>query len=280
MINVAIFGAAGRMGSTVARLIISAADLMLVAAFEKLGHPALGKAVSAFTGLDSTLSDEASLKIRPTPLIKEGLLTIMPGRDMADVAIDFTAPQAAVEHAGLCAKEKLPLVSGTTGLSPEQEAQIAEWAYRIPIVRSANFSIGANVLFKLTEEASCILSKDYDVVIVEAHHRLKKDAPSGTARRLAQAAAASRKQKPEEILANVHAIRAGAIVGEHTVLFVGENEKIAISHQAFSRDVFAEGALQASRWIVAQEKVGLYGIVPPKTGLYDMFDVLGLRSDK
>jgi len=195
----------------------------------------------------------------------------------ADVLIDFSHPDAveAVCQAGL--KTNTPLVIGTTGHSIEQRNAIESAAKKLPIVFAPNFSVGVNALFWLTGQAARILGDDFDLEIVEMHHRLKKDAPSGTARMLGEILQRERKttqlrhgregivgeRDPFEI--GIHAIRGGDVVGDHTVIFAGSGERLELTHRAVSRDTFARGALRAAHWVI--------GKAP---GLYDMRDVLGL----
>jgi 4-hydroxy-tetrahydrodipicolinate reductase len=199
----------------------------------------------------------------------------------ADVVVDFTRPEGTMAHLDACVANGKPLVVGTTGFSEAQRQRIAEAARRIPIVLSPNFAIGVNVVFRLAQTAAAALGDGYDVEIVEAHHRHKVDAPSGTAlklgelvagalgRELAKVATHGRSGETGERPAKAigfHAIRGGDIVGEHTVIFAGAGERVEISVRSQSRMTYAAGALRAARW--------LGGRAP---GLYDMFDVLGLK---
>jgi 4-hydroxy-tetrahydrodipicolinate reductase len=200
----------------------------------------------------------------------------------ADVIIDFSSAAATSPLLAACRTAGKPLVLGTTGHDAVQHAAIAEAAREIGVVFAANFSAGVNALFWLTREAARILGPAFDLEIVEMHHRLKKDAPSGTARRLAEILAAARaldyaqdtvhgrhgligERGPQEI--GIHAIRGGDIVGEHTVLFAGPGERLELTHRASSRETFAAGALRAADWLKGRP-----------AGLYDMEDVLGLRT--
>ena len=196
----------------------------------------------------------------------------------ADVLIDFSQPDVAnaVCDAGL--KSNIPLVIGTTGHSPEQRKAIESASKKLPIVLASNFSVGVNALFWLTEQAARILGEGFDLEIVEMQHRLKKDAPSGTARTLAEILQRQRKttqlrhgregmvgeRDPLEI--GIHAIRGGDVVGEHTVIFAGSGERLELTHRAASRETFARGALCAAHWVIGKEP-----------GLYDMRNVLGLK---
>jgi len=196
----------------------------------------------------------------------------------ADVLIDFSQSDAtnAVCEAGL--KTNTPLVIGTTGHSVEQRKAIESAAKKLPIVFASNFSVGVNALFWLTEQAARIFGDSFDLEIVEMHHRLKKDAPSGTARTLAEILKRERKiaqlrygregmvgeRGSSEI--GIHAVRGGDVVGEHSVIFAGNGERVELTHRAASRETFARGALRAAHWVIGKEP-----------GLYDMRDVLGLR---
>jgi 4-hydroxy-tetrahydrodipicolinate reductase len=198
-----------------------------------------------------------------------------------DVIIDFSSHNATPAIAQLCAAHKKAMVIGTTGHSDEGKAQIANCQSQIPIVLASNFSTGVNTLFWLTRKAAEILGPGFDVEIVEMHHRLKRDAPSGTAKTLAEILAAVRQQQfakvarhgragivgertAEEI--GMHSVRGGDVVGDHTVIFAGIGERVELTHKASSRETFANGALRAAQWVVKQ-----------KPGLYDMQDVLGLK---
>lgn len=198
------------------------------------------------------------------------------------VVIDFTVPQATVSHLAMAVQAKVPVVVGTTGFGATDLDRITELSATVPCVLSPNMSVGVNLVFKVLAEVASVLGDGYDVEIVETHHRLKKDAPSGTALKMAQVIADAlgrdldkvgvygRKgmvgaRGKDEIA--MHALRAGDVVGDHTVIFDGSGERVEITHRAHSRDNFARGALRAARWVIGR---------PP--GLYDMQDVLGLRS--
>ena len=198
-----------------------------------------------------------------------------------DVVIDFSAREATVEVARLCAENQKALVIGTTGHTDTDTFEIRKNQAKIPIVWASNFSTGVNTLFWLTRKAAEILGPDFDLEVVEMHHRLKKDAPSGTAKTLAEILADARKlqlehaarhgrkglvgeRTPGEI--GIHSIRGGDVVGDHTVIFANTGERVELTHKASSRDTFANGALRAAQWLVKQ-----------KPGLYDMQDVLGLK---
>jgi 4-hydroxy-tetrahydrodipicolinate reductase len=197
-----------------------------------------------------------------------------------DVVLDVSTPTATVSVAQLCAKNKTPLVVGTTGHNQEQLETLYSISNQCAVLLAPNFSIGVNLLFWLAETAAATLGNDFDMEIVELHHRLKKDAPSGTAKKLAELVAAARQlnyekdarhgrkglvgeRSPDEI--GIHAVRGGDIVGEHTVFFAGLGERLELTHQASSRETFARGAIQAARWMIGRDP-----------GMYEMRDVLGL----
>ena len=199
----------------------------------------------------------------------------------ADVVIDFSSHEATAPFAEICAANKKAMVIGTTGHTAKEESQISNFKFQIPIVFSSNFSTGVNTLFWLTRKAVEILGPDFDLEVVEMHHRLKKDAPSGTATTLAQILAEVRKEQLDKVIRHgrkgivgertsseigMHAIRGGDVVGDHTVIFAANGERLELTHKASSRDTFALGALRAAQWVVKQ-----------KPGLYDMQDVLGLK---
>jgi len=175
-----------------------------------------------------------------------------------DAMVDFSTPEASLERLEDCVKTGTPAVVCTTGFSESQRAKIADAAKKIPVVFSSNTSVGVNVLFKLVPEVARALGKEYDIDIVETHHRFKKDAPSGTAKTLAERIEAATGRKP-----GVHAVRSGDVVGEHRVLFGTLGDSIEIIHRASSRDIFARGAIEAAKWAAKA-----------KPGLYTMLDVL------
>jgi 4-hydroxy-tetrahydrodipicolinate reductase len=198
-----------------------------------------------------------------------------------DVVIDFSLHSATPAVASLCAQHKKSLVIGTTGHSDAERSQISKLKSEIPIVWSSNYSTGVNTLFWLTRKAAEILGPDYDLEVIEMHHRMKKDAPSGTAKSLAEILADVRQQQFETVARHgrvgivgartaseigIHSIRGGDVVGDHTVIFANTGERLELTHKAASRDTFANGALRAAQWVVKQ-----------KPGLYDMQDVLGLK---
>ena len=201
--------------------------------------------------------------------------------DKCDTVIDFSFHNATLEIAELCAAHKKALVIGTTGHSEADKSKIVNRQSQIPIVWSSNYSTGVNTLFWLTRKAAEILGPAFDLEVVEMHHRMKKDAPSGTAKTLAEILADVRKQELEHAARHgrvgivgertsseigIHSIRGGDVVGDHTVMFANAGERLELTHKASSRDTFASGALRAALWVVKQ-----------KPGLYDMQDVLGLK---
>lgn len=261
--NVIVMGASGRMGSRVIRLVQQDDSMKLVGAVEGRGHASVGKVAdqSADGGIQIT----------------DDLAAVIP---QGEVIIDFTTPEATLKHLDLAVESGKPMVIGTTGLRPEERDRVRQAAERIPCVFSPNMSVAMNVMFRVAGELARLLGQEYDMEITEAHHRLKEDAPSGTALRLAeivaqacgreldQVATYSRKgqtgkRPPSEI--GIQVIRAGDIVGEHTLIFGGLGERLEITHRAQSRDNFARGGLLAARWVIKQ---------PP--GLYEMAHVLGL----
>lgn len=198
-----------------------------------------------------------------------------------EVVIDFSSHSATPAIATLCAERNKPVVIGTTGHSDEARSQIGSYGSKIPIVLASNFSTGVNTLFWLTRKAAEILGPGFDLEIVEMHHRLKRDAPSGTAKTLAEILTAVRRLQPEQTLRHgregivgertseeigIHSVRGGDVVGDHTVIFSDVGERVELTHRASSRETFAKGALRAAQWVVSQEP-----------GLYDMQDVLGLK---
>ncbi|MBI4660431.1 MAG: 4-hydroxy-tetrahydrodipicolinate reductase [Verrucomicrobia bacterium] len=201
--------------------------------------------------------------------------------DQGDVVVDFSFHDATSSVAALCAERRKALVIGTTGHSEAEKSQISNLKSQIPIVWASNYSTGVNTLFWLTRKAAEILGPDFDLEILEMHHRLKKDAPSGTAATLAEILAEVRGQQLREVIRHgrqgitgertkteigMHSLRGGDVVGDHTVVFAANGERLELTHKAASRETFANGALRAAQWVVRQ-----------KPGLYDMQDVLGLK---
>lgn len=248
-IKLVIAGCCGRMGQAIARCALEDSAFALGAVFEAPGHAAIN-------------GDYATVLGRP---IGNSALRVSDDARKAitqgDVVIEFTTPEATLAHVELARELRKPIVIGTTGLSTAHVETLKTAARSIPIVYSPNMSVGVNVLCELVQLAAQRLGLSYDVEVVEAHHHQKKDAPSGTAKRLAEVLAAARKQPTPSI--PVHALRAGDIVGDHTVILAGPAERLELTHRAHSREVFARGALKAAQFVIRQ---------PP--GLYDMSDVL------
>jgi 4-hydroxy-tetrahydrodipicolinate reductase len=201
--------------------------------------------------------------------------------EQGEVVIDFSAPTSSLANLAQVAQRKRAMVIGTTGFTSQQTGELNRLAQQVSCVFSPNMSVGVNVLFKILAEIAKTLGDEYDIEVIEAHHRLKKDAPSGTAMKIAEVLARAMNRDLGQVGVyerhgmigertrneiGVQTIRAGDIVGDHTILFGGMGERIEVTHRAHNRDAFARGALRAARWVVAQ---------PP--GLYDMLDVLGLR---
>jgi 4-hydroxy-tetrahydrodipicolinate reductase len=267
MTKVIVAGAAGRMGSRLVALIKDSPALTLAGAIEGKGHHALGQDAGEAAGAGRI----------GVPITND--LTALLTR--GEVVIDFSSPEATLVHLRAVAEQRRAMVIGTTGFNAAELDELKSLAKQVPCVLSPNMSVGVNLIFKVISEMARTLGDDYDIEVIEAHHRLKKDAPSGTALKIAEVLARSvnrdlnqvgvyaRKgligeRKKQEI--GIQTIRAGDIVGDHTILFGGMGERIEVTHRASSRDTFARGALRAARWVVTQ---------PP--GLYDMMDVLNLK---
>lgn len=264
--GIVITGASGRMGQTLARLVLESGAARLVGALERAGSPALGHDIGELVGLGP-----AGLAISDDPL---------PAFAQAQAVIDFTAPAATVEFATLAAQARAVHVVGTTGLEPAHLARLSAAARHAPIVRAGNMSLGVNLLVGLTRRVAAALGEEFDIEIVEAHHRHKVDAPSGTALMLGEAAAEGRGVVLDAVAdrgrngitgarATGHigfaAIRGGDVVGEHDVIFAGPGERVVLRHLATDRAIFARGAFRAALW--GQDKA---------PGEYTMMDVLGL----
>ncbi|KAF1044864.1 4-hydroxy-tetrahydrodipicolinate reductase [Xylophilus sp.] len=265
--RVAVAGASGRMGRMLIEAIRSADDLLLTGALDVAASPAAGSDATAFLGHASGVSITADVR------------TALTG---ADVLIDFTRPEGTLAHLAVCAELGVQAVIGTTGFDDSQKAAIAEAARHTAIVFSPNMSVGVNVTFKLLELAAGALATGYDIEVIEAHHRHKVDAPSGTALKMGEVIAGALgrglkdcavyerhgvtgERDPSSI--GFATIRGGDIVGDHTVLFAGTGERIEITHRSSSRAGYAQGSLRAVRYLVGKP-----------AGLYDMFDVLHLRD--
>lgn len=267
MVRIAVAGAMGRMGSRITALSREYELLKLTGAFEKKGHKDIGKDIGVLVGVGETgvcLEDGVEKAIA-----------------RADVVIDFTHTSSTLEHLRAASSMGKAMVIGTTGFTKDQLAGIADLATNIPCVLASNMSLGVNLLLKVLQDVARVLGDDYDIEIIEAHHRMKKDAPSGTAMKMAQIIADAMNRNLDDVAVysrkgmigertkkeiGIQTIRGGDIVGEHTVLFAGLGENIEITHKASSRDTFARGALKAASWVHGKS-----------VGLYDMQDVLGLK---
>ena len=263
-VRTAVCGLAGRMGQRLGHLILDADDLELSAASERPGHELLGRDAGEVLG-----RGHLGVSLQPAIAAAD-----------ADVVVAFTTPEATLADAAASAAAGTAMVVGTTGLSPGQLAEFRAAVAPIPCVFAPNFSTAMNLLFKLVEEAARILGDDYDIEVVEAHHRHKADAPSGSALRLAERAAAGVGRRLEEVAVHgregvtgertrteigLHALRLGDVAGDHSVFYGASGEYLELRHHATSRDAFALGALRAARFAADAEP-----------GLYDMGDVLGL----
>jgi len=249
MINVIVCGGCGKMGSTVARLVRQNENMKLAGIIESPSHPKKGKDWGIVTGLGET-----------GIIIKDNLEEIIQNTDQV---VEFTNPQVSLKHLEIVSKYKKAMIMGTTGFSSEEIKEINKLAQGIPFLLSPNMSLGVNLLFKLAAETAAALSDDYDIEIVEAHHRFKKDAPSGTAKKLAQEIAKAKGVNLDEVAIGIHSIRSGDITGEHTVMFTALGERIELTHKAHSRDTFAYGTIQAIKFIEGKP-----------AGFYEMKDVL------
>lgn len=259
MMKLILIGAAGRMGQAVLKVLPSFTDIELLHAIDMKGHPQAGKKIYKNVRLETEL---------------EGVVS------ESDVIIDFTTAESSMTNLKMAANAGRPIVIGTTGHTADDKGLIKSLSKSIPIVYSPNMSVGVNSMWKIVEEAVLLLGKDYQIDIVETHHVHKKDAPSGTAKKILDIVAQSggfdlnkdvylhsdnvKSQEKKRI--SVKSIREGEVVGDHAIFFTSPYERLEITHRAFSREVFANGALRAARWIVGK---------PPS--LYDMSDVLGIR---
>lgn len=264
--RIGIVGAGGRMGRMLIESTLKDAQVVLGAAFDVAGSPAVGKTAGELVGMacDVVVSDDVAA-----------------GLSQIDCLIDFTRPQGTLEHLALCRKAGVAMVIGTTGFEAEGKAIIAEAAKDVPVVFAPNMAVGVNVVFKLLDLAARILNEGYDIEIVEAHHRLKIDAPSGTALRMGEVVADALGRSLEECAVygregvtgerdpstiGFATVRGGDIVGDHTVMFCGIGERVEVTHKASSRMPYALGSLRAAKFTAAHQR-----------GLFDMQDVLGLR---
>ena len=265
-LRIAVAGASGRMGHMLVEAVLEGPDTQLVGALDLASSPAIGRDAGEFLGRTTgvAVTSDATRAL-----------------ERAQVIIDFTRPEGTMAHLAVCRRLGVAMVIGTTGFSEAQKAQIAEAAKDIPIMLAPNMSVGVNVTLKLLELAAKAMDTGYDIEIIEAHHRHKVDAPSGTAlkmgeviaqaqgRKLADCAVYTREgitgeRDPSSI--GFATIRGGDIVGDHTVLFAGTGERIEISHKSSSRATYAQGSLRAVRFLAGKQN-----------GMFDMFDVLGLR---
>lgn len=266
MLNIVIAGSTGRMGHALLEGVFADTGLKL--------HAALDRATSTASGRDAgeLVGTQCGVKI------SSDLATALNG---ADVLVDFTRPDASMEYLAACRKTGTKLVIGTTGFNPEQKQAIQDASKDIAIVFAPNMSVGVTLLINLVQSAAKVLSEDYDIEVIEAHHRHKVDAPSGTALRLGEAAASALGRNLSECAVysregvtgerdpssiGFATIRGGDVVGDHTVLFAGIGERVELTHKASSRATFALGALRAAKFLAAKSN-----------GLYDMQDVLGLK---
>ncbi len=266
MTKIAVSGAAGRMGQRIIAAILESPDALFSGALERTGHPSLGEDAALIAGCsrsDVSLSDNLGEVL-----------------ESCDVLVDFTTPKVSLKNLEMCGLKGKPAVIGSTGFTPEERRLAAELAKGIPAVIAPNMSVGVNLCFKVLGDVARALGDDFDVEIVELHHNRKKDAPSGTAVRMGEVVAEALGRDFGKV-ANYHregicgertreeigmqTVRGGDIIGEHTVYFIGQGERIEITHRAMTRDMFSRGAVRAAKWAVSQ---------PP--GIYDMQDVLGL----
>lgn len=264
--RVAIAGASGRMGHMLIEAVVRADDLSLAGALDVAGSPALGQDAAAFLGQPQGV------------LITADLDAALAG---ADVLIDFTRPEGTLAHLAACRRHGVKAVIGTTGFSAAQKAEIASHAEHTAVVLAPNMSVGVNVVMKLLDMAARALNQGYDIEVIEAHHRHKVDAPSGTALQMGEVLAQALGRKLDDCAVYARegvtgerdpstigfsAIRGGDIVGDHTVLFAGTGERIEITHKSSSRATYAQGSLRAARFLADKPR-----------GLFDMNAVLGLR---
>ncbi|MDQ5881563.1 MAG: 4-hydroxy-tetrahydrodipicolinate reductase [Pseudomonadota bacterium] len=264
--RIAVVGAHGRMGRMLIEATLKDEQATLVAAFDRPGSPAIGKTAGELVGMpcDVVVSDDFSGEI-----------------GKADCLIDFTRPEGTLEHLRICREKGVAMIIGTTGFEAEGKAAISEAARDIPVVFAPNMAVGVNLVFKLLDMAARILNEGYDIEIVEAHHKHKIDAPSGTALRMGEVVAAALGRDLKECAVygregvtgerdpstiGFATVRGGDIVGDHNVMFCGIGERVEIAHRAGSRMPYALGSLRAARFLSGK-----------KSGLYDMQDVLGLR---
>jgi 4-hydroxy-tetrahydrodipicolinate reductase len=265
-LRIAITGASGRMGRMLIEAVLAAPDCQLSAALDRPDSPALGQDAGGFLGQSTGVQVSSDVRAALT---------------QADVLIDFTRPEGTLAHLALCAELGVKAVVGTTGFSPQEKQQITVFAQRTAIMMAPNMSVGVNVVLKLLQQAAQALNQGYDIEIIEAHHRHKVDAPSGTALQMGEVVAqalgrdlkscavygregVTGERDPSTI--GFATVRGGDIIGDHTVLFAGIGERIEISHKSSSRSTYAQGSLRAARFLAGQSQ-----------GLFDMGDVLGMK---
>jgi 4-hydroxy-tetrahydrodipicolinate reductase len=264
--KVGVVACAGRMGKAILNEILSGSGLILAGGIVRPGHPAIGQDLAQLVGRDPigvAVGDDAAELVAT-----------------ADVLIEFSTPEASLRHAALATKQGKSCIIGTTGLDAAGEARLAELARRAPIVWAANMSVGVNVLQGLVRRCAATLGPDFDIEIVEMHHRHKVDAPSGTALALGRSAAEGRKVDLDAVAdrgrdgltgpreagrIGFAAMRGGDVVGDHSVVFAGAGERVVLSHLASDRGIYARGAVRAARWVIGKP-----------AGFYGMQDVLGL----
>lgn len=244
MVKITISGVCGRMGKRIALLATKDKDFKIISGLEFPGSQMIGKDIGEILSVGHLGANVES--------------DFSKASQDSEVLIEFTSPEVTMKHLEEARKKKIGVVIGTTAVSEKEMGKIKTISKEIPIVFSPNMSIGANLLFNLTEEVASTLGDDYEVEIVEAHHSQKKDAPSGTAKKLGERVAKARGKVPP-----IQSIREGDIVGDHTVIFAGKTERIELTHRAHSRDVFAKGALEAARFLKGK-----------KPALYTMHDVI------
>lgn len=267
MVRIAIAGAAGRMGKALIEATTKNPATQLTGASVRPGSTLVGVDAGEFGGV-------GKLNVKIVGDIAQAV-------DQFDVLIDFSSPAATLENVKICAAHKKPIVVGTTGFSDSEKAALLAYQTQIPLLLSANFSTGVNLCFKLLDMAARVLGDDYDVEVYEAHHRHKVDSPSGTAVRMGEVLASALDRNLKEVAVygregqigarprdtiGFATVRGGDVVGDHTVMFMADGERVEITHKASSRLAFANGAVRAAVWLQQQ-----------KTGLFDMQDVLGLR---
>ncbi len=267
MIKIGVAGAAGKMGGRIAALCREYDGLQLAGAFERKSHSEVGNDIGLISGIGET-----------GVIIQDSIAKVI---DTVDIVIDFTSVASTKENLKVVAEKSKAMVIGTTGFTKDDIQEVESLLKKIPCVMASNMSLGVNLLLKTLQDVARVLGDEYDIEIVEYHHRMKKDAPSGTALKMAQVIADAVDRNLEEVAVytrkgiigqrtkkeiGIQTVRAGDIVGEHTVLFGGLGERIEITHKASSRDTFARGALKAASWLYEKP-----------AGTYDMQDVLDLK---